>query len=533
MALARGGQTLLSAAARDALGDALPDGARAREPRPLPAEGHRGAGRGLRARRARARRRSRRRPTPTRPTAWCAPATCGARCARSATTCPPSATPSSAARHELRALAARLDAGARLVTVLGPAAPARRASCAATAGRWLGDWPGGVYFCDLSRGAHARRHLCAPWPSALDVPLGSDDPARAARPRDRRPRPLPGHPRQLRAGRRARRRHRSAAGSTGRPRPRFVVTSRERLHLPGEEVLRARAAAARQRRDRAVRRRARGRSGPTSSLDDANRAAVGRGRAPARRPAAGDRAGRGARCACCRRRSCSSGCATASSCSPARAARPRARPRCARRSTGRGTCSRRGSRPRFAQCSVFEGGFTLEAAEAVLDLSRLARRAAGDRRRAGAGRQEPAAHLGARRARPLRHRRAVLRHVPQHPRVRRREARGERTGDGARPAEERHGRYFARFGTDEAIDALFRHGGVRRRRALALELDNLVAACRRAVVARRRGGGGRDLPRRLGSARAPGTLHLRASPWGREVLALPGVDAIAARRGAG
>ena len=50
-----------------------------------------------------------------------------------------------------------------------------------------------------------------------------------------------------------------------------------------------------------------------------------------------------------------------------------------------------------------------------------------------------------------------------------------------RAAEERHGRYFARFGTDEALDALVRHGGVSRRRTLALELDNLVAACRRAV----------------------------------------------------
>ncbi len=51
----------------------------------------------------------------------------------------------------------------------------------------------------------------------------------------------------------------------------------------------------------------------------------------------------------------------------------------------------------------------------------------------------------------------------------------------SRLAEERHGRYFAGFGTDEAIEALSRHGGVKRRRALALELDNLVAACRRAV----------------------------------------------------
>ena len=80
----------------------------------------------------------------------------------------------------------------------------------------------------------------------------------------------------------------------------------------------------------------------------------------------------------------------------------------------------------LAQCSVFEGGFTLEAAEAVLDLSRLARGAAGDGRGAGAGRQESAAHLGPRRAGPLRHRGAVLRDVHQHPRVRGGEAQCQR-----------------------------------------------------------------------------------------------------------
>ena len=37
-------------------------------------------------------------------------------------------------------------------------------------------------------------------------------------------------------------------------------------------------------------------------------------------------------------------------------------------------------------------------------------------------------------------------------------------------------------GADEALRALDRHGGVARRRALALELDNLVATVRRAVA---------------------------------------------------
>ena len=134
MALARGGQTLLTGAAREALGDALPDGAEieatattdskgieepvemfelgARDALPFapPADVDK-AYRVVRARRR-----------------------CGARCARCATTCPPSATRSSAAAPSCARWRDRLDAGARLSRCSAPAAPARRASCAATAG---------------------------------------------------------------------------------------------------------------------------------------------------------------------------------------------------------------------------------------------------------------------------------------------------------------------------------------------------------------------------------------------------------------
>jgi len=49
-------------------------------------------------------------------------------------------------------------------------------------------------------------------------------------------------------------------------------------------------------------------------------------------------------------------------------------------------------------------------------------------------------------------------------------------------AQVRHGRYFARFGRRDAIDALYTHGGIARLHALAREIDNLVAACRRAAA---------------------------------------------------
>lgn len=53
--------------------------------------------------------------------------------------------------------------------------------------------------------------------------------------------------------------------------------------------------------------------------------------------------------------------------------------------------------------------------------------------------------------------------------------------DQARRALERHGRCYARHGTDDAVAALSTHNGVQLRQALALELENLIVACRRAV----------------------------------------------------
>ncbi|MFN0183962.1 MAG: ATP-binding protein, partial [Aquabacterium sp.] len=83
----------------------------------------------------------------------------------------------------------------------------------------------------------------------------------------------------------------------------------------------------------------------------------------------------------------------------------------------------------------------------------------------------------------------------------------------------RHGRYFAGFGTEAAVDALDTHGGVARRRALGLELENLVAACRRAQ------GRGDALTAVATFAAASGVLGLRgpfdlAVTLGRPILAL-------------
>ena len=95
---------------------------------------------------------------------------------------------------------------------------------------------------------------------------------------------------------------------------------------------------------------------------------------------------------------------------------------------------------------------------------RLAASAADDGCDSGARGQEPASHLGSGRASPLRHRRAVLRDVLEHSRVCGGEARCCRLRGSTQDVEERHGRYFAGFGTDKALEAL---SAARRREASA------------------------------------------------------------------
>ncbi|MGH9146627.1 MAG: hypothetical protein ACRD1Q_07955, partial [Vicinamibacterales bacterium] len=48
-------------------------------------------------------------------------------------------------------------------------------------------------------------------------------------------------------------------------------------------------------------------------------------------------------------------------------------------------------------------------------------------------------------------------------------------------AEIQHGRWYARYGTDDAIQALDQHGGIERSRRLTLDFENLMAAAWRAV----------------------------------------------------
>ncbi len=124
-----------------------------------------------------------------------------------------------------------------------------------------------------------------------------------------------------------------------------------------------------------------------------------------------------------------------------------------------------------AQASVFQGGFTLEAAEAVIDLS---------------GFEDAPMVLDVIQSlvdKSWLRARVVL----QAPRFSMyttvQEYAAEKETAELRSAVTAHGAYFATKGAEKAITALSRRGGVARRAALRVELDNLIAACRAALAA--------------------------------------------------
>ena len=77
----------------------------------------------------------------------------------------------------LKTLAARFDDGARLVSVLGIGGIGKTRLALRYARDWLGSYPGGAWFCDLSsaRSLDGIVHAVA---QALDVPLSTSDPVR-------------------------------------------------------------------------------------------------------------------------------------------------------------------------------------------------------------------------------------------------------------------------------------------------------------------------------------------------------------------
>jgi predicted ATPase/class 3 adenylate cyclase/Tfp pilus assembly protein PilF len=375
---------------------------------------------------------------------------------------------------ELAAISARLDAGSRLLTVLGPGGTGKTRFVRRYGWAWLGEWPGGVYFCDLSD-ARSLDGVFGAVATALDVPLGREDPAvqlgHAIAGRGRCLVILDNFEQVVQ--------HAATTVGLWLDRARgaaFIVTSRERLQLQGEEVFPLEPLPVEGDAIELFAQRARAQR-PDFALSESNRAAVAEvvhlldGLPLAIELAA----------------------ARARLLTPAQLVE-RMRDRFRLLAGARGMAARQATlraaidwswelltpweQAALAQCSVFEGGFTLNAAEAVLDLARWSEappvmdvvQALSDK--------------------------SLLRTWFQHGRYDIDEpffgmyisiheyaaTKLQAEGPAAvSKAEVRHGRHFAELGTDDAIEALSRSGGVRLRHALALELDNLVAAIRRAA----------------------------------------------------
>jgi predicted ATPase/class 3 adenylate cyclase len=137
--------------------------------------------------------------------------------------------------RELAELAARLESGQRLLSVLGPGGGGKTRLVTRLGWRVLGDFPGGAWFCDLeqARGIDGLAHAMA---TALDVPLGPGDPVRQLG------HALAGRGRCLVVLDNFEQVQRHAGATLGQWLDRaaeasFVVTSRERLGLPGEQAL--------------------------------------------------------------------------------------------------------------------------------------------------------------------------------------------------------------------------------------------------------------------------------------------------------
>jgi predicted ATPase/class 3 adenylate cyclase/Tfp pilus assembly protein PilF len=378
---------------------------------------------------------------------------------------------------DLRALAARLESGARLVTVVGAGGIGKTRFVRRYALTWLGDWPGGVYFCDLSdaRSIEGIHFVVA---SALEVPLGRNEPTIhlgnciAGR----------GHCLVVLDNFEQVLEHASSTVGYWLDRASeatFLVTSRARLHLAGEQVLPLEPLAV--ERDAidlfVVRAKA---QLPDFALDDGNRSSVTElVRLLDGLPLAIELAAARARVL-----------------SPAQLVE-RMRDRFRVLAGARGAVTRQATlaaaidwswdllaaweQAAIAQCSVFEGGFTMAAAERVLDLQDWLD-------------APPAMDV----VQALVDKSLLRVRTPVWQEGRfdvdepyfgmylsiREYARSKLEGSvkAAAQATRRHGDYFATFGSKEAISNLSRHGGTASRRAFARELDNLVAACRRAMA---------------------------------------------------
>ena len=378
---------------------------------------------------------------------------------------------------DLLALGRRCDDGSRCINLLGMGGTGKTRLARRFGRMRLGDSPGGVYFCDLSE-ARSIEGVCHAAALALGAALTQGDAAAHVG------RIIAGRGRCLVILDNFEQVAHLAAATLGAwldaaPQAQFLVTSRERLQLPGEEVhalaplpidgdaialFEVRACA----------------HDATFALDAGHLAAVSDiVRLLDGLPLAIELAAARVRIL-----------------SPAQIAR-RLADRFALLGGARGGPARQATlraaidwswqllapweQSALAQCAVFEGGFTLEAAEAVLDLSPWREAPAAidvvqslvDKSLVRAWIGKPDARARASIDEPYF---GLYLSIHEYAAGKLRDAGIEAA------AQERHGRHFAAMGRDEALRALNLTGGAARRQALVQDLDNLVAACTRSLA---------------------------------------------------
>lgn len=385
-------------------------------------------------------------------------------------------------RHDVSALAATIASGARLITILGTAGMGKTRLAIHYGWGSLSEWPGGSWFCDLTD-ASSSEGVAAAVSRGLGVPLGSGDVfdqlghALGARGRCLiildNVEPVVEHVRRV-----------IVPWLERCPHARFLITSRVRLGVRGEEVLQLEPMTDDEAltlfRDRARDGRP---ASPTSETDAASErdlVALLEGMPLALELAA-----------------------ARMHVMTATQLLARFRPRLrviagggpGRHDTLRGAIAgswellRPWEQSALAQCSLFDGGFTLEASEAVVDLSPWPEapwvvdviQSLVDQSLLRATRP---AHQTPDLPGPPRF--GMFAAIQEFAREKM-----EQTGaiphgmsgpEATRRALDRHGRWFAAYGTDDALLALDAHRGIERRRDLLLEIENLIAAARRSVA---------------------------------------------------
>ena len=366
-------------------------------------------------------------------------------------------------RSTLLELARRFDDGARLVSVLGIGGCGKTRLATRFGWQWLGDFPGGVWFCDLAP-ARTVEGIFNAVAQGLGVPLGPDDPrtqlGQAIAGRGRCLVILDNFEQIARHAEETLGTWLTRAGDA-----RFLVTSREVLGVVGEEALALAPLQADDARQLFLRRAASAKRDFHASDDD--QVAIGAlVKLLDGLPLAIELAAARVRTLTPR--------ALLARMSERFKLLASSGGRLDRQSTLRAAFDwswdllQTSDKAALAQLSVFEGGFTLEAAEAVLDLSDMT----------GAPWTVDVVHSLVDKSfvRPLDGERfdllmSVQAYAEEHLQT---EGRYPGSGPSARlAAQARHGNWFAALGPQRATDNA------------CADIDNLAMACRRAVLAGR------------------------------------------------